>query len=178
MRTSAGFLDTGLSGKMRIQMRPPRLMCRVIARRAASIWRAVRRPRPTAFRPYSPKLTLLPTVATPLLRPFCSLRYLRLVGCSILRSSSLAARRALRLLALRLRRRRQRGLGVVRHHFTLEHPHLDPDHAIGGARFGESVVDVGAQRVQGHAALAIPLAARDLRAVQAARRHHLDALGA
>src|SRR5947208_1955077 len=71
---------------MRIQMRPPRLMWRVIARRAASICRAVSRPRPTAFRPKSPKLTLAPTVATPLFRPFCSLRYLRLAGCSILRS--------------------------------------------------------------------------------------------
>src|SRR6185437_14170637 len=53
MRTSAGFCDTGLSGKMRIQILPPRLMWRVIARRAASIWRAVSRPRAAAFRPYS-----------------------------------------------------------------------------------------------------------------------------
>src|SRR5438270_515751 len=35
MRTSAGFLDTGTSGKMRIQTRPARFMCRVSARRAA-----------------------------------------------------------------------------------------------------------------------------------------------
>src|SRR5512144_650564 len=83
MRTSAGFLEIGLSGKMRIQMRPPRLMWRVIARRAASIWRAVSRPRTSAFRPYSPKETLAPRVATPLLRPFCSLRYFLLAGCSI-----------------------------------------------------------------------------------------------
>src|SRR5881394_3037495 len=34
MRTSAGFLDTGTSGKMRIQTRPARFMCRVSARRA------------------------------------------------------------------------------------------------------------------------------------------------
>ena len=59
---------------------------RDIARRAASIWRAVRRTRVVAFRPYWPKLTLLPRVAIPRLRPFCSLRYLRLAGCSILRS--------------------------------------------------------------------------------------------
>src|SRR6187397_3419249 len=130
MRTSAGFFDTGLSGKMRIQMRPPRLMWRVIARRAASIWRAVRRPRPMAFRPYSPKLTLLPTVATPLLRPFCSLRYFLLAGCSILRSCSRTTRRTLGLF--RRRRGRLRGLGVVRHHFALEHPDLDADDAIRG----------------------------------------------
>src|SRR5437588_1089615 len=37
MRTSAGLLDTGTSGKMRIQTRPTRRICRVIVRRAASI---------------------------------------------------------------------------------------------------------------------------------------------
>src|SRR5262252_5822324 len=142
MRTSAGFCDTGLSGKMRIQMRPPRLIWRVIARRAASIWRAVRRPRPTALRPYSPKLTLAPTVATPLLRPFCSLRYLRLAGCSILRSRTLA-RRTLRRLGHR--RGRRLGLGVVRQHFALEHPDLDADDAVRRLGFRESVVDVRAQ---------------------------------
>src|SRR5689334_316501 len=183
MRTSAGFFDTGLSGKMRIQMRPPRLMCRVIARRAASICRDVRRPRAVAFRPYSPKLTLLPTVATPLLRPFCSLRNFLLAGCSILRSCSRScaclARRAPRALR-RFRRgcRRLRRLLVVRHHLALEHPHLDADDAIGGARLGEAVVDVGAQRVQRHAPFAIPLAPRDLHAIEASRAHDLDALRA
>src|SRR5690242_8521909 len=123
---------------MRIQIRPPRLMWRVIARRAASICRAVSRPRPTAFKPYSPKLTLAPTVATPLLRPFCSLRYFLLAGCSIFRSCALA--RALR----RFRRRRGRGLrlSVVRQHLALEHPDLDAYHAVGCLRFGEPVVDV------------------------------------
>ena len=51
MRTSAGFVDTGTSGKMRIQTRPMRRIWRVIARRAASIWRAVMRPGSTAFMP-------------------------------------------------------------------------------------------------------------------------------
>src|ERR1700736_2017442 len=37
MRTSAGFFDTGRSGKIRIQTRPARFMWRVSARRAASI---------------------------------------------------------------------------------------------------------------------------------------------
>jgi hypothetical protein len=37
MRTSAGFWEIGLSGNTRIQTRPPRLMWRLIARRAASI---------------------------------------------------------------------------------------------------------------------------------------------
>src|SRR5437660_11773563 len=120
---------------MRIQMRPPRLIWRVIARRAASICRDVSRPRPTALRPYSPKLTLLPTVATPLLRPFCSLRYLRLAGCSILRSCCwLAARTTRRRGGFRCRRGGGR-LSVVRQHFALEHPHFDADDAVGGARF-------------------------------------------
>src|SRR3954469_16643433 len=108
-----------------------------MARRAASIWRAVRRPRPTAFRPYSPKLTLLPTVATPLLRPFCSLRYFLLAGCSILRSCSVAHRALAHRAAARRplgrfggRGRRGRGLRVVRHHLTLEHPYLDADDAV------------------------------------------------
>ena len=55
-------------------------------------------------------------------------------------------------------------------------PHLDADDAVGGLGFGEAVVDVGLQRVQRYTAFAIPLAARDLDAVQAARGHDLDAL--
>ena len=51
MRTSAGFFDTGTSGKTRIQTRPARFMWRVMARRAASIWRAVMRSGSIAFRP-------------------------------------------------------------------------------------------------------------------------------
>src|SRR6476661_2010677 len=175
MRTSAGFFDTGLSGKIRIQIRPPRLMWRVIALRAASICRDVRRPRSVAFRPYSPKLTLLPTVATPLFRPFCSLRYFLLAGCSILRSWCWSrSARALRCFGCGCRR--GRGLGVVRHHFTLEHPDLDADDAVGRARLGKSIIDVGTQRMQRHAAFAIPLATRDLDAVETPRAHHLDAL--
>lgn len=51
MRTSMGFLVTGTSGKTRIQRRPTRFMWRVTARRAASIWRAERRPGEVALRP-------------------------------------------------------------------------------------------------------------------------------
>src|SRR5437660_1839893 len=160
---------------MRIQMRPPRLIWRVIARRAASICRDVSRPRPTALRPYSPKLTLLPTVATPLLRPFCSLRYFLLAGCSILRSCSRPTR-TLRRFRCRLRRRR--GLRVMRQHFALEHPNLDADDPVRGARLGKPVIDIGAQRMEWHTTFAIPLAARDFHAIQAPRAHDLDALGA
>src|SRR6188768_1597037 len=156
MRTSAGFFDTGLSGKMRIQMRPPRLMWRVIARRAASICRDVRRPRTVALRPYSPKLTLLPTVATPLLRPFCSLRYFLLAGCSILRSRGRCTTRRTLRCVWRRRGGRLRQLSVVRKHFALEHPNLDADHAVRRACFGKAVIDVGAQRMKRHATFAIP----------------------
>src|SRR3954465_2686751 len=83
MRTSAGLDEIGLSGNTRIQIRPPRLMWRDMARRAASSCRAVRRPRVVAFRPYSPNETLLPRVATPVLRPFCCFLYLVRAGCSI-----------------------------------------------------------------------------------------------
>src|SRR6185436_7000461 len=158
MRTSAGFREIGLSGKMRIQIRPPRLICRVMARRAASIWRAVRRPRPTAFKPYSPKLTLAPRVATPVLRPFCSLRYFLLAGCSIPRSSS--------CFLLRLRRWRHHGLLAAAEHFALEYPHLDTDHPVGRLGLGKAIVDVGSQGMQRHPAFAVPLGARDFDAVQ------------
>src|SRR3954447_26228640 len=51
IRTSAGLSVTGTSGKMRIHTRPWRFIWRVIARRAASIWRAVTRSDSTDFRP-------------------------------------------------------------------------------------------------------------------------------
>ena len=215
-------------------MRPPRLMWRDMARRAASSWRAVRRPRAIAFRPYSPKDTLLPRVAMPVLRPFCCLRYLVRAGCSMAysffspppapwrrthrilddflgaldgglrRAAAGSAFLARLLLAFRtsawrarawrrpwaraswrawarrgasgLRRRGaavggQRGLRLaLGHHFALVDPDLDADHAVAGLRLAHAVVDVGAQRVQRHAAFAVPLGARDLDAVQAARR--------
>src|SRR5450631_497370 len=172
MRTSAGLREIGLSGKMRIQMRPPRLIWRVIARRAASIWRAVKRPRVSAFKPYSPKLTLAPRVATPLLRPFCSLRYFLLAGCSMLHSCASFLGRGFRrgpvrrgLVGYHGLRRGGRGgqrLLVLGQDFALEHPHLDADDAVGGLGFRETVIDVGAQRMQRYAAFAIPFRARDL----------------
>src|SRR3979409_2427412 len=118
-----------------------------MARRAASIWRAVRRPRVSAFRPYSPKLTLAPRVATPLLRPFCSLRYFLLAGCSMLHScaSFLGRRFGRRLVGRgfvghqRFRRGCRGGerLLVLGQNFALEYPDLDADDAVGGLGFGE-----------------------------------------
>src|SRR5438270_6279092 len=48
---SAGFSVTGLSGKIVIQTFPPRLTWRVMAIRAASIWRAVIQPGSRAWMP-------------------------------------------------------------------------------------------------------------------------------
>src|SRR5579862_9103176 len=83
MRTSAGFFDTGTSGNTRIHTRPARFMWRVMARRAASIWRAVRRSGSIALRPNWPKLSVAPLVAAPLIRPLCALRNLVRIGCSM-----------------------------------------------------------------------------------------------
>ena len=58
MRTSAGLLEIGLSGNTRIQTRPARFRCRVIARRAASICRAVIRSGSSAFMPKAPKFRI------------------------------------------------------------------------------------------------------------------------
>ena len=51
MRVSAGFFVYALSGKTLIQTLPPRLILRVIAIRAASIWRFVIQPASSALRP-------------------------------------------------------------------------------------------------------------------------------
>src|SRR5512139_3001689 len=117
-----------------------------MARRAASIWRAVKRPRAIAFRPNSPKLTLLPRVATPVLRPFCSLRYFLLAGCSMLCS---------RLSYFLFRLGRDGGSGFLLSGITLVNPYLDANDAVGGLGFREAVVDIGTQRMQRHTAFAI-----------------------
>src|SRR6202046_320958 len=62
--------------------------------------------------------------------------------------------------------------------FTLEDPDLDAASAERRERGGHTVVNVGAQRVQRHAAFAIPLHARDFGAAETARAVDADALGA
>src|SRR5262249_8837535 len=83
MRPSSGFLLIGTSGNTRIQICPPRFTYRAMARRAASISRAVMRARLVAFKPNSPKETLLPRCARPAIRPLNILRYLVRLGCII-----------------------------------------------------------------------------------------------
>src|SRR5574343_1406608 len=171
-----------------------------MARRAASICRAVRRPRPVALRPHSPKETFVPRVARPSLRPLCSLRNLRRLGCSMLSTClTYALRRSLafgllhrtgtRLVAFRLTRSTTRTtiisgrlfnsrLLVAIKHVSLVNPDLDPDNAVGGQRFGGCIIDVGTQRVKWHAAFAIPFGPGDFGTIQAASTHHLDPLSA
>src|SRR5258708_27824556 len=83
MRVSAGFFVTGLSGKTLIQTLPPRLILRVIAIRAASIWRLVSQPPSSALRPYSPNCTCTSPRELPPPRPRCCLRCLTRLGESI-----------------------------------------------------------------------------------------------
>src|SRR5215470_1273257 len=83
IRVSAGFLVSGRSGKMLIQTLPPRRMCRVIAIRAASIWRFVTYACSTAWMPYSPNATRVPPVAAPVRCGRCCLRCATLRGISI-----------------------------------------------------------------------------------------------
>src|SRR5882757_4373754 len=182
MRTSAGFFDTGTSGKMRIQTRPARFMWRVSARRAASIWRAVTRSGSIAFRPNCPKDKLAPEVATPWIRPLCAFRNFVFFGCIMalspqtfsLASSGVAARPRIvafsHLLVL--------GHRIMLEDFALEDPDLDAAGAERGERGGHAVIDVGAQRVQGHAALAIPFHAGDFGAAETARAVDTNAFGA
>src|SRR5262249_7889086 len=67
---------------------------------------------------------------------------------------------------------------VVLEDLALEDPHLHAAGAVGGEGGGDAVVDIGAQRVQRHAALAVPLHAGDLRAAEPARAVDSDAFRA
>src|SRR3989442_3776618 len=150
MRVSAGFLVIGLSGNSRIHPLPPRFISRVSATRDASICRFEIQPGSSAISPYWPNATVLPRVAIPDVRPLNRLRNLTRFGASIAsRSGRVGAPRQL--------------LG----HLAREDPHLHADGAVGGLGGRSGVVDVGAQRMQRHAALVIAFGARDLGAAQA-----------
>ena len=170
MRTSAGFCDTGTSGKMRIQTRPTRLMWRVMARRAASIWRAVMRPGSIAFRPNAPKLSVGAALGHAVDAALVGLAVFGAFGLKHGPRPLLSARAGCCFGgALVLRHR------VVRQDLALEHPDLDAAGAVGGLGRAVAEIDIGAQRVQRHAAFAIPLHARDLGAAQTAGAVDADA---
>src|SRR5437762_1899635 len=159
IRVSAGFFVTGLSGKIRIHILPPRLRLRVSATRAASICRLVTQPGSSAFSPYSPNASVAPRCAVPRIRPRWAFRYLTRLGIST------------RGVLSRFRRRGAQ-------HFALEDPDLHADRSVCRVGGRESVVDVCANRVQRHAAVAVPLLACDLAATQPPRTRDPDAVGA
>src|SRR5437868_4489470 len=168
MRVSAGFLVTGLSGNRRNQIFPPRLIKRLMATRLASIWRSVMYPGSSTLRPKSPNASVEPRHDLPRRRPRCCLRYLTFFGINIKISQRLLKNA---LLHLRLALLGRQDLATV-------DPRLDSDDAIGGARFGEAIVNVGAQGMQWQTALQIPLRAGNLVAVQAARDADFDPFAA
>src|ERR1700691_3031124 len=194
IRVSAGFFVTGLSGKSRIQILPPRFTKRVIATRLASICRSVIHPGSSTLSPTWPKASVLPRQAFPVMRPRCCLRYLTFFGINIKISSQSSAassqknRPVSRFLALQsnlgpltLKRSgaahfacRRRFALLRRENLAFINPALHADHAVSGTRFCETVVDIGAQCVQRQAPLQIPFRTRDFVAIQPSAYANFD----
>src|SRR5882757_10318167 len=136
------------------------------------------RARLVAFRPNSPKETALPRCARPAIRPLNILRYLVRLGCIMARYSqsgrrgrfgrscrrSLRRGCALRCLAFS---RCLLNLRLVEH-FALEDPDLHADDTVGCPRLRQTVVDVGAERMQRNSSFAVLLRARNFAAIQTA----------
>src|ERR1700677_2131598 len=138
-----------------------------MARRAASIWRAVTRSGSSAFNPYWPKCSSKPAFEAPRIRPLKALRNFVRLGCNMvqtleffqnLRMSLSGSCNALGRVALAppataaatvillghllvLRHR------IVLEDLALEDPDLDAAGAIGGMRRRRAVIDIGAQRM-------------------------------
>src|SRR5262249_4646950 len=151
IRVSNGFLVNDFCGKMRIHILPWRFMLRAIATRAASICLVSSQHRSSAINPYSPNATVLPRYASPARLPRCILRYFTrsgIKGISNLSLSQLLYGRGRLGFGSRPGDRRL----LVRPRLALANPALDSQLAVNRVRFGKSVVDVRAQRVQGHAA--------------------------
>src|SRR6266566_4181890 len=163
MRTSSGFFVTDLSGNTRSQTLPRRFMKRVIATRAASICLVSSQHRSSACSPYSPKATVLQRVAIPVRWPRCILRYFTLSGIN-----GIAIPRAKSNSAWGGPAGAGRPASPFHFGFAFANPAFDSQLAVHRAGFGKAVIDVGAERVQGHAALVIHFRARQLGAAQPA----------
>src|SRR5260370_31585883 len=185
MRVSAGFFVSGLSGNTRIQILPPRFTKRVMATRLASICRSVIQPGSSTFRPKSPKDSVLPRQALPVMRPRCCLRYFTFFGINITNFpvETLLARSGdvakLRLYQNPSKRScgNSRCLALfLRQDFSLINPAFHADDAVSGPRLRKSVVNVGAQRVQGQATLQVPFRTRDFVSIQPSTHPDFDSL--
>src|SRR5207247_8406462 len=108
---------------------------------------------------YSPNASVAPRCAVPRIRPRWAFRYLTRLGISTRGVPSGFRRRGAQ-------------------HFALEDPDLDADRPVSRVGGRERVVDVRADRMEPHAATAVPLRARDLAAAQPARARAPDAGGA
>src|SRR5208283_4283716 len=193
IRVSAGFFVTGLSGNSRIHILPPRFTKRVMATRLASICRSVIHPGSSTFSPYCPKASVLPRQAFPVMRPRCCLRYLTFFGINIesVLSSQLSVLRKIfpsaafylcnltsDLLECSGRAdfaRWRRFPLFCRQNLAFINPALHANHAVSRARFGETIVNIGTQRVQRQPPLQIPLRTRDFIAVQPSAHPYLNA---
>jgi hypothetical protein len=83
---------------------------------------------------------------------------------------------ATRPARFRFARAQQLPRRVAFQNLALVHPTLDADDAVCRMRFGEAVVDVGAQCVQRKLPVQIPFRPRDFGSIQSARHAHLDTL--
>src|SRR3989440_1612163 len=134
-----------------------------------------------AFRPNCPNDNVAPEVATPWIRPLCAFRNFVFFGCIMayaLKPSVVSRRVAARTGTVAFGHLLVLGHRIVLEDLALEDPDLDAAGAERGERGRNPVVDVGAQRVQRHAAFAIPFHARDFGAAETARAVDADAFGA
>src|ERR1700716_4170029 len=135
-----------------------------------------------AFRPNCPNDNAAPEVAVPWIRPLCAFRNFVFFGCimayALKPSKTQSSRIAARTRAIALGHLLVLGHRIVLQDFALEDPDLDAAGAERGERGRHPVIDVGAQRVQRHAAFAIPFHTRDFGAAETARAVDANALGA
>src|SRR5580704_15771605 len=168
-----------------------------MATRLASICRSVIQPGSSTFSPKSPKASVDPRHALPVMRPRCCLRYFTFFGINIKVSvetlfvtsryipcrarcagRDVASNVSTNLTSESASHRRLRLAFLGRQDFPFVDPAFHSDHSIGGARLGEAVVDVGAQGMQRQPALQVPFRARDFVAVQPSAYADLDSFAA
>src|SRR5262244_231757 len=129
MRVSAGFFVTGLSGKIRIQILPPRFTKRAMAIRPASIWRSVIHAASSVFKPKSPNASDEPRQALPRIFPRCCLRYFTFFGINMI------------AIPLQLNARRRRTLGLLAgQNLAFVDPAFHSDDSVGRVCLSETVI--------------------------------------